>query len=86
VLQALAWIRDHSPEEILAKVPAEFRVGDTRAELDAIRMAKPMYSLDGRVTMESAQAVRRVLDESLENVRRANIDLSKTFTNDYLEK
>lgn len=86
VLKALAWIRDHSPEEILAKVPSEFRVGDTRAELDAIRMAKPMYSLDGRVTMESAQAVRRVLNESLENVRRANIDLSKTFTNAYLAK
>jgi NitT/TauT family transport system substrate-binding protein len=84
VLKALAWIRGHSPEEILAKVPQEFRVGDTQAELEAIRMAKPMYSVDGRVRMESAQAVRKVLSESLENVRRASIDLSKTFTNEYL--
>ena len=67
-------------------MPSEFRVGDTKVELEAIRMAKPMYSLDGRVTMESAEAVRRVLSESLENVRRANIDLSKTFTNEYLPK
>jgi NitT/TauT family transport system substrate-binding protein len=86
VLKSLAWIRDHSPEEILAKVPSEFRVGDTKVELEAIRMAKPMYSNDGRVTMESAEAVRRVLSESLESVRKSNIDLSKTFTNEYLPK
>jgi NitT/TauT family transport system substrate-binding protein len=86
VLKSLAWIRDHSPEEILAKVPSEFRVGDPQVELEAIRMAKPMYSIDGRVNMESAQAVRRVLSESLESVRRADIDLSKTFTNEYLPK
>jgi len=85
VLKALAWIRDHSPEEILAKVPAEFRVGDVQAELEAIRMAKPMYSLDGRVNMASAQAVRTVLNESLDNVRNAKIDLVKTFTNEYLQ-
>jgi NitT/TauT family transport system substrate-binding protein len=84
VLKALAWIRDHSPEEILAKVPAEFRVGDARAEVEAIRMAKPMYSLDGRIQKESAQAVRDVLNESLENVRHAEIDLSKTYTNEFL--
>jgi NitT/TauT family transport system substrate-binding protein len=86
VLKSLAWIRDHSPEEILAKVPSEFRVGDTKVELAAIRMAKPMYSIDGRVTMENAEAVRRVLSESLDSVRKANIDLSKTFTNEYLPK
>ena len=85
VLKALKWIRDHSPEEILAQVPPEFRVGDTQAELEAIRMAKPMYSVDGRVKMESAQAVRSVLNESLENVRNAKIDLSKTFTNEFLQ-
>ena len=58
----------------------------TKVELEAIRMAKPMYSTDGRVTMESAEAVRRVLSESLDSVRNANIDLSKTFTNEYLPK
>jgi NitT/TauT family transport system substrate-binding protein len=84
VLKSLAWIRDHSPEEILAKVPSEFRVGEPQVELEAIRMAKPMYSIDGRVNMGSAQAVRTVLSESLESVRNADIDLSKTFTNEYL--
>jgi len=84
VLRSLAWIREHSAEDILARVPAEFHAGDSAAELAAIRLAKPMYSLDGRIRPESAEAVRRVLAGSLERVRNAQIDLSRTYTNEFL--
>ena len=84
VLRSLAWIREHSPEEILARVPAEFHVGDPEAELAAIRLAKPMYSVDGRIGPESAETVRKVLAGSLERVRTAQIDLSRTYTNEFL--
>jgi NitT/TauT family transport system substrate-binding protein len=84
ILRSLAWIRAHSAEEILARVPAEFRVGDPAAELAAIRLAKPMYSIDGRISAESAEAVRKVLAGSLERVRDAGIDLAKTYSNEYL--
>ena len=86
VLRALDWIRRHSAEEILAAVPAEFHVGDPAAELAAIRLAKPMYSLDGRIRPESAEAVRNVLAGSLEKVRGANLDLSKTYTNEFVRE
>jgi NitT/TauT family transport system substrate-binding protein len=84
VLRALVWIREHSAEEIFAQVPAEFRAGDSDAELAAIRLAKPMYSIDGRIRPESAETVRRVLAGSLEQVRNARIDLSRTYTNQFL--
>ena len=84
VLRSLKWIGEHSPEEIFARVPPEFRVGDPAAELAAIRLAKPMYSVDGRIHPESAEAVRRVLAGSLERVRNAHIDLSRTYTNEFL--
>ena len=84
VLRSLAWIHDHSPEDILAQVPAESRAGDQAAELAAIKLAKPMYSSDGRIKPESAEAVKRVLAGSLEKVRNAQIDLSRTYTNEYL--
>jgi len=84
VLRSLAWIREHSPEEILARVPQEFHVGDPHAEVEAIRQAKPMYSIDGRIRPESAEAVRKVLEGSLEKVRAAQIDLSTTYTNAFL--
>jgi NitT/TauT family transport system substrate-binding protein len=84
VLRSLAWIQEHSPEEILAQVPAESRVGDSAAEIEAIRLAKPLYSLDGRIDPASAEAVRGVLAESLDRVRDAKLDLSKTYSNAYL--
>jgi len=84
VLRSLSWIREHSPEEILARVPAEFRVGDPAAELAAIRLAKPMYSVDGRIRPESAETVRKVLAASLDRVRTARIDLARTYSNEFL--
>jgi NitT/TauT family transport system substrate-binding protein len=58
VVRSLAWIRDHSAEEILGRVPAP---GDPAAEIAAIRLAKPMYSVDGRINKDSAEAVRAIL-------------------------
>ncbi len=84
LLRALAWIRDHSAEEILARVPQEFQTGDRQAELEAIRVAKEMYSADGRIAMVGAEAVRGVLAESIPAVRDAKIDLSRTFTNEFI--
>jgi NitT/TauT family transport system substrate-binding protein len=76
-LRSLAWIREHSAEEILARLPKENQVGDPAAEIAAIRMAKPMYSVNGRISQESAEAVQRV--------RGAKVDLSKTYTNEFLK-
>jgi NitT/TauT family transport system substrate-binding protein len=73
-LRSLRWIREHTAEEILAAMPAEFRVGDQAAEIAAINMAKPMYSIDGKISRDSAEAVKRVL-----GAKYANVDLSKTY-------
>ena len=84
IVRSLAWIRDHTPEEILARVPVESRAGDSSAEIEAIRIAKQMYSTDGRINPESAKAVERVLAESVGGVRSARIDLSRTYTNAFV--
>jgi sulfonate transport system substrate-binding protein len=73
-LRSLRWIREHTAEEILAAMPAEFRVGDQAAEIAAIKMAKPMYSIDGKISRESAEAVKRVLGG-----KYSGVDLSKTY-------
>ena len=73
VRRSLAWIREHSAEEVLAKVPSP---GDRAAELAAIRLAQPMYSVDGRISKESAEAVREII-----GLKSANIDILRTFSN-----
>ena len=73
VLRALTWIREHSAEEILARVPS---AGDAAAELAAIRLAKPMYSVDGRIDKDSAEAVRAVI-----GLKSSKVDVLSTFVN-----
>ena len=70
VRKALTWLRTHSAEEVLAKVPD---LGDREAELEAIRLAQPMYSEDGLIDKENAQVVA--------SVRRSKVDVSGTFLN-----
>jgi NitT/TauT family transport system substrate-binding protein len=70
VRRSLAWIREHSAEEVLARVPSP---GDPASELAAIRLAQPMYSVDGRINKEKAEAVRAIIG--------LKVDVLSTFLN-----
>lgn len=84
IQRTLAWIQKHSPEEIIEKTPTLFR-GDTPAVyLEALRQSKPMFSPDGIMTPEGAEAVRKVLAVSLEKVGTSTFDLAATYTNEFL--
>lgn len=76
VLRSLAWIREHSAEEVLARIPAEARMGDPATEIAAIRLAQPVYSADGRINKDSAEAVRAII-----GLKSSKIDLPSTFLN-----
>jgi hypothetical protein len=45
-----------------------------------------MFSEDGQMRADGANAALNALRVSLESVRSANIDLSKTYTNDFVAK
>jgi len=73
VRRSMAWIQAHSAEEILARVPT---AGDPAAELAAIRLAQPMYSVDGTINRQNAEAVRTVM-----GLKWSNVDVLSTFVN-----
>ncbi|MEO7650704.1 MAG: ABC transporter substrate-binding protein [Bryobacteraceae bacterium] len=85
VQKASRWIREHSPEQILEKLPAEYRMEDAQADIDTIRMAISMMPVDGMIKRESAEAVRRVLSASIEKVRASDFDISTTYTNEFVQ-
>ena len=85
VQRASRWIREHSAEQILEKLPAEYRMEDAEADKDAIRMAISMTSVDGKIKREAAEAVRRVLSSSIEKIRTSNFDITSTYTNEFVE-
>jgi NitT/TauT family transport system substrate-binding protein len=84
LMRTLHYMREHPAEEIRSRMPAQYRSPDTEADLKAIREIVPLLSRDGKITPEGAQAVKRVLDVSSGKVRHASIDLSQTYTNEFV--
>ena len=86
MLNTLAWIHGHSAEEIMAKMPPELVGKDQALYLAALKNTIPMYSETGQMDPKGAEAVLAVFREGSPEVAKANIDLSKTYTNTLVEK
>ncbi len=86
IVATLKWIHSHTPEEIMAKMPDELVGPDKALYLAALKNTLPMYSTTGRMDPKGAQAVLAVFSQSVPEIAKANIDLSKTYTNKYVEQ
>jgi NitT/TauT family transport system substrate-binding protein len=86
IVSTLNWIHSHSPEEIMAKMPPDMVGADKDAYLAALKNTIPMYSTTGLMDPKGAQAVLDVFTVGSPAVAEANIDLSKTYTNAFVEK
>ena len=79
----LTWIQEHPAAEIAKRMPAQFQE-DPKAYLIAVERSKQLYSPDGVMQHDGANAVRLVLGTSMEKVRNSNFDLRQTYTNELL--
>ena len=86
IVNTLKWIHSHSPEEIMAKMPAEMVGKDKTLYLAALKNTIPMYSETGLMDPKGAAAVLAVFSESSPEIAKANIDVSKTYTNKFVEQ
>jgi NitT/TauT family transport system substrate-binding protein len=84
ITRTLAWMHDHSPQEIADKTPKTFRGEDDALYVEALRSSMPMFSPDGAMAADGAEAVRTLLAGSMEKVRGATIDVSRTYTNEFV--
>jgi NitT/TauT family transport system substrate-binding protein len=86
IVNTLGWIHAHSPEEIMAKMPDEI-VGKNREQyLAALKNTIPMYSETGKMDPKGADAVLAVFSEGSPEVAKANIDVTKTYTNKFVDQ
>ncbi len=86
IVATLKWIHSHTADEIADKMPAELIGPDKALYVAALRNTIPMYSTTGRMDPKGAQAVLDVFSQSSPEVKNAKIDLSKTFTNKYVDQ
>jgi NitT/TauT family transport system substrate-binding protein len=85
IVSTLKWIHSHTPEEIADKMPAEYVGKDKALYVSALKNTLAMYSETGRMDPKGAEAVLAVFSQSSPEVAKANIDLSKTYTNTYVD-
>jgi NitT/TauT family transport system substrate-binding protein len=86
IVNTLNWIHSHSAEDIMAKMPPEIVGKNKELYLAALKNTIPMYSETGKMDPKGAAAVLAVFSESSPEVAKANVDVSKTFTNKYVEQ
>jgi NitT/TauT family transport system substrate-binding protein len=86
IVNTLKWIHSHSPEEIMAKMPPEMVGKDKALYLAALKNTIPMYSETGLMDPKGADAVLAVFSQSSPEIAKANIDVTKTYTNKYVEQ
>jgi NitT/TauT family transport system substrate-binding protein len=84
-LRTMDWLRSSSPSQIRDRLPAQFRTGDETVDMAGIEALKAMLSRDGKLNLDAAAAVCKVLSVSIDNVRTANINLADTFTNEFAQ-
>jgi NitT/TauT family transport system substrate-binding protein len=85
IVRTLAWIHSHSPEEIMAKMPSDLVGKDRGLYLSALKNTIAMFSETGRMDPKGAEVVLSVFSESSPIVAQARIDISKTYTNKFVD-
>jgi NitT/TauT family transport system substrate-binding protein len=85
IISTLKWIHSHTPEEIADKMPAEYVGKDKALYIAALKNTMAMYSETGRMDPKGAEAVLAVFSQSSPEIANAKIDLSKTYTNTYVD-
>lgn len=86
IINTLKWIHSNKPEDIMAKMPDQYVGADKALYLAALKNTLPMFSENGRMDPKGAKAVLDVFSQSNPDIAKANIDLSKTFTNQFVEQ
>lgn len=85
-VKTLKFIDTHSAAEIADKMPKDFYVGDKEGYVKALEAGKGMFTKDGVMPEDGPKTVLAVLAEFSKNVKGKQIDLSKTYTSDFVKQ
>ncbi len=86
LIKTLGWMASHSELEIAAAMPKALRGDDEALYVEALKSSRAMFSVNGRMSAAGAAAVKQVLDASMPKVRAAALDLSRTYTNEFVRE
>ena len=83
-VKTLKFIKTHSATEIADKMPKDYYGNNKALYVQALENSLPMYSADGKMPVGGPETVLSVLAGFNPNVKGKHIDLSKTYTNEFV--
>ncbi len=84
-VRTMLWLNKASTADVLKVLPEEYFLGNKPLYAQAFEHSKPSYSPDGRFTRDGAEVALKVLKAFDPAMASASIELSKTYTNQYVE-
>ncbi|MEI7764283.1 MAG: ABC transporter substrate-binding protein [Comamonadaceae bacterium] len=84
-VKTLKFINTHSAAEIADKMPKDFYAGDKESYVKALADGKGMFTADGVMPAGGPETVLSVLAAFSKNVKGKTVDLSKTYTTEFVK-
>ncbi len=85
-VRTLQFIHTHTAQEIADKMPRDYYGGNKPLYIQALNASLPMYSADGKMPDGGPENVLRIMAAFSPNIKGKYIDLSKTYTNEFVSK
>jgi NitT/TauT family transport system substrate-binding protein len=85
-VKTLRYINTHTGAQIAAQMPKDFFVGDQDGYIKALDSGKGMFTADGVMPKGGPETVLHVLSTFSPNLKGKSIDLSKTYTTEFVSK
>ncbi|AMM14083.1 ABC transporter substrate-binding protein [Burkholderia sp. PAMC 28687] len=86
MVRALKWLQTATGKDLISTVPEAYLLGDSSLYLDAWQHVKEAMSPDGLMPANGPATSLKTLQAFDETVKSKPIDLSKTWTNDFVKK
>ena len=84
-VKTLKFINTHSAADIAEKMPKDFYAGDKEGYIKALADGKSMFTADGMMPAGGPETVLSVLSAFSKNVKGKTVDLSKTYTTEFVK-
>ncbi|MGH8780633.1 ABC transporter substrate-binding protein [Paraburkholderia sp.] len=82
--RTLNFIATHSADEIADKMPKDYYGANRDLYVGALKASLPMFTKDGKMPADGPDTVLKVLAAFNPSVKGKHIDLTKTYTNDFV--
>jgi NitT/TauT family transport system substrate-binding protein len=85
-MRTLEYIHIHSADDIAAHMPKDYYGSDKELYVNALKASLPMYTADGKMPADGPETVLKVLAGFNPSIKDEHIDLSRTYTNQFVTK